>query len=265
MLKKRLPLAVGLCLVLTMIENLAAHYTFIMPDKFRITPGDTVKIGFHAADGFPESTQAAKRLTDEFIHVSGKLTAIRSTEEEKRLAGSVRVAGDGHVIAAAINAATVGTMSARSFTRYLEEENLHHIVEARNAGGEAEKPARERYTMYAKSILLAGAPDENYKQAIGHTIEIVPERDPYALKAGESLPVRVLLRGKPAGSLEVMAASTGSFGPKSRSIGKTGPDGRILVPVTVGAWRLHTIHMERATDPDADWESFWATLTFEVP
>jgi hypothetical protein len=39
---------------------------------------------------------------------------------------------------------------------------------------------------------------------------------------------------------------------------------RIAVPVTPGRWRLHTILMERITTPDADWESFWATLTFEV-
>jgi uncharacterized GH25 family protein len=248
-----------------MIENVAAHYTFIMPEKFRVAPGDTVKIGFHAADGFPESTQAIKRLTDASIRVAGKTMSVSPVGEDKRMTGSVTVPATGYVIAGAINATTVGTMNAKSFTGYLVEENLQHVVEARAAAGEADKPARERYTMYAKSILLAGAADEGYKQTVGHTIEFVPEKDLHALKPGESLPVRVLLRGKPAGSLEVMAASTGSFGSKSRSIGKTDSQGRILVPVTSGAWRLHTIHMERSANPDADWESFWATLTFEAP
>ena len=31
-----------------------------------------------------------------------------------------------------------------------------------------------------------------------------------------------------------------------------------------GKSRLHTIYMERASDGAADWESLWATLTFEV-
>jgi hypothetical protein len=47
-------------------------------------------------------------------------------------------------------------------------------------------------------------------------------------------------------------------------VGKTDDEGRIDVPVTPGQWRLHAIHMERSTKPDADWESFWATLTFEA-
>jgi hypothetical protein len=41
--------------------------------------------------------------------------------------------------------------------------------------------------------------------------------------------------------------------------------GRILIPVKGGKWRLHAIQMERASDSEADWESFWATLTFEIP
>ena len=264
-MKRTLSIVLALGLVLAFVGELSAHYTYIMPDSFRVVPGGTVKIGFHAADGFPGSTQVIKRLTDASFRVAGKSIAISPTTEDKRLAAMVTIAGTGHVVATAINAATVDTMNAKSFTGYLEEENLTHVVEARVKAGEADKPARERYTMFAKSILLAGAPDEGYKTPAGHTIEIVPEKDPYSLKPGEAMPVRVLLRGKPAASLELMAASTGSFGSKSRSIGKTGMDGRISVPVTAGAWRLHTIHMERSSQPDADWESFWATLTFEVP
>ena len=48
-------------------------------------------------------------------------------------------------------------------------------------------------------------------------------------------------------------------------IGKTDAQGRIALPVKSGKWRLHTIYMERIAEPDADWESFWATLTFEIP
>jgi hypothetical protein len=76
------------------------------------------------------------------------------------------------------------------------------------------------------------------------------------------LPVQVLFREKPAGGLEMLVASTTN--PKNSSIGKTDAAGRISVPVSPGKWRLHTIHMERASGADADWESFWATLTFEV-
>jgi hypothetical protein len=46
-------------------------------------------------------------------------------------------------------------------------------------------------------------------------------------------------------------------------VGRTDAQGRLSVPVSKGQWRLHTIHMERASG-DVDWESVWTTLTFEV-
>jgi uncharacterized GH25 family protein len=97
---------------------------------------------------------------------------------------------------------------------------------------------------------------------VGSPIEIVPEKDPSQLKAGELLPVRVLIKGAAAPNLQLFAASAVT---PAKNIGKTDATGRIAVPVTAGRWRLHTIHMDRVSAPAADWESFWATLTFEIP
>ena len=138
-------------------------------------------------------------------------------------------------------------------------------MESRAQRGETDKPARERYTMFAKSILLAGQPNDGYKRALGLPIEIVPEKDPYSVKNGESLPVQVLFKGAPAAGLAMMAALAGENAGKNQTVGKTDALGRIVIPVKAGKWRLHTIHMERASDSEADWESFWATLTFEIP
>ena len=65
------------------------------------------------------------------------------------------------------------------------------MIDSRAERSETDKPAREKYTMYAKSILLVGQPDGAYRRAIGFPIEIVPEADPYAIKSGESLPVQI--------------------------------------------------------------------------
>ncbi len=46
----------------------------------------------------------------------------------------------------------------------------------------------------------------------------------------------------------------------------TDSDGRAtLIMGESGRWYLRTIHMVRLPeDPEAEWESFWSTLTFEV-
>ena len=253
--------ACALALTVLGAANLAAHYTYILPQNFRVAAGDTVTVGFHSGDGFPESTAILKRLQEPAIHTSrGKLAIDGLKEDGKRLAATISVVDAGHVIVTAVNGAATEEMRPASFEKYLAEEGLTHIVAARKERGEAEKPGKERYTMYAKTILVSGTPGDGYMTAVGLPLEIVPEKDPYRLQPGDSLPVRVLLRGAPAPNLEVKATTAAE---KARVIGTTDAQGRITVPVSKGQWRLHTIHMERASG-EADWESLWTTLTFEV-
>jgi uncharacterized GH25 family protein len=249
-------------LVLSATGNAFAHDFFIMPDKFRVSPGDVVKIGIHSSDAFPESSTLPQRARDAAYHSTNGPAPIQITAEEKRMVGQMTVPA-GHVIVTAVNAASIENMRAASFHSYLEEEGLSGIVEARKQRGEAESAAREIYTMYGKTILLSGQPNNGHGRVVGLPIEIVPERDPYTLKSGESLPVRVLFRDAPVSGVQMMAATAGES--KNQTIGRTDAQGRISVPMKSGQWRLHAVHMERVTSADAEWESFWATLTFEIP
>ena len=55
--------------------------------------------------------------------------------------------------------------------------------------------------------------------------------------------------------------------PARRFQARTGKDGMVKLPVDrAGRWLVKAVHMipVPATDPAADWESFWASLTFEV-
>ena len=75
----------------------------------------------------------------------------------------------------------------------------------------------------------------------------------------------MLLRGRPAANLLVKAASTTPNGAQ-HDVGRTDVNGRLDVPVSAGRWLLHAIAMEQVqNDSDVQWESHWATLTFEIP
>jgi uncharacterized GH25 family protein len=257
--------ALGLALVLGLAGSALAHDLFIVPEQFRVAGGQTMTIGFHSGDGFPDSVQLPQRLQNAAIHSGKAVTPIENLRADgKRSIGTANVPGSGHVIATIIAGANTISMEPKEFEDYLKEEGLTDVIEWRSANGEAQKPARERYTKFAKALMLAGAPNDGYKQAVGLQIEFVPEKDPYAHKAGEALPVQLLVRGKGAPNLEVRVASSAVLG-KVESIGRTDANGKISIPVpAAGQYRLHAIHMERVTDGSADWESFWGTLTFEV-
>lgn len=245
------------------------HDMYIMPSTFLPNKGAKITAGFHVGDSFPDSEvggRLQKLQKPRLIWQGGgaDFTNLR-TSGNRDLADAV-VSGSGHLIAAVNTAPTLIELDPAKFTEYLKDEGLTETIAWRAQNGESGKPGKERYSKYAKAILLSGAANGFARHKVGYVIEIIPEADPYALKPGDLLPIQVLFRGKPAADLQIESAWARGVDRKTTVVGRTGADGRIKVPLTAsGLWRVHTIKMERCTEPAvADWESFWASLTFEL-
>jgi len=87
-----------------------------------VASGETVVVGFHSGDGFPESTAILKRLQEPAIHTSrGKLAIDGLEEDGKRLAAAISVVDAGHLIVTAVNGAATEEMRPASFEKYLAE------------------------------------------------------------------------------------------------------------------------------------------------
>ena len=157
-------------------------------------------------------------------------------------------------------------LDPKKFLSYLEHENLTNAVEWRKSHGETAKPGKERYSKYVKSIIQVGKPDDFYKEKSGLLIEIVPEANPYSIRPGQTPSVQVLFRGKPAAGVAVESTWLENGKAKMEVFGRTDGQGRIVIPIKArGPHRLHAIVMERCAEPQvADWESSWASLTFEI-
>jgi cobalt/nickel transport system permease protein len=92
----------------------------------------------------------------------------------------------------------------------------------------------------------------------GHNISIIPLQNPFVMKAGDSLPVRILYNGNPLPGVEVNGA-------EHIVVGKTDKDGMIKVQMATGVNLVSVEHKEKIKDdPDADMLDETATLTFEV-
>ncbi len=152
------------------------------------------------------------------------------------------------------------------FNDYLRNEGLERIIESRAELGESDQPAREWYSRCAKSLLRVGAdgPDDTYALNLGYTLELIPGRDPYVLPAGEPLPVTLLYEGRPLPGALIIAFTADRPGDKIAA--RTAADGRVELPLDrAGLWLVKAVHMIRIGNAQADWESFWASLTFRVP
>ena len=107
---------------------------------------------------------------------------------------------------------------------------------------------------------------------LGYPVEIIPDQNPYELRFGHEMGFQVLVNGEPAADQLVRASYEGFHG-HDASGGhinsydmRTDADGRASFLLNNKAlWYISLIHMqEMPDDPDVDYESNWATLTFEV-
>lgn len=149
------------------------------------------------------------------------------------------------------------------FNEYIHGEGLRSIEKLRAPAKQRE--GREMYSRYTKSVIGASAAEAT--RNFGHVLEIVPEKDPATLKANDDLPVRVFFRGKPLADAQIAAIYSGEKleGHSFNTMARTDKTGRARLKVTRGGlWYARMIYMVPANDPDFEWRSFFATVTFEV-
>lgn len=247
-------------------STLAAHDLWIVPENFRPGAGASVGIELRVGEKFPKSMNAPS------LEGLLRLAAV-STDGEKAIEGARKA---GKVVAASFVAPPGGTFAVvlegkprqivlpgAQFRDYLLHEGLAHIHQERVRLGEDKKEGRESYSRHAKALLRSGPEEGTATRATGLKLELVPGADPYDLRAGQALPVTALYEGKPLGGLELRFYRAGSQVQRAR----TSPEGTAnLTFDKPGLWCVAFIHMERCSGcPDADWRSYFGTLTFELP
>ncbi len=246
-----------------------AHSLYFMPDRFHAAAGERLAFAIHNGDSFPasEGPPAIERLRDCRLASGGESVSIADFERlEKSARAAVRIPKQGAWWLAVRTIPHFLSLDAAKFESYLKHEGLEAVIEQRARRGESARPGREIYSKHAKALIVAGGSGDAWSRPLGMTLEFVPEADPALWKPGEALPVRLLWRGQPAAGIRVESAWAAGANHGMAVVGRTGGDGRIRVHIDkAGRWRLHAVAIERRGDSaEADWESFWASMTFEV-
>jgi hypothetical protein len=154
-------------------------------------------------------------------------------------------------------------MKAADFNNYLEHDGLPDILAERRESKRLNIDARERYSKHAKAIFQVGdTHTDNYKTPLNYPVEIIPQQNPYALKVGETLEVLCVLNGQPLINQFVMAGWDGDSSPLNA---RTDSNGIARFELkSSGKWYIKMIHMVPLKDPVLNYESKWASLTFEI-
>lgn len=170
-------------------------------------------------------------------------------------------------------AARVFALTADEFNEYLVHDGIIDVIAQREAAGQTGDEATERYSKHVKALVqVGGARSDQWSTELGYPVEFMPLQNPYELGVGDELQVRFLRSGELVDNQLIYASHENHHGHDAAGehvealTTRTNADGVATIPLTgAGRWYVRTIHMvETTAEPDVDYESNWATLTFEV-
>jgi uncharacterized GH25 family protein len=257
---------VAVCLVALSATAALAHDFWIVPSSFLPAPGLLVSARLFVGTGWqgdlvPRSNDRIVKFA--LVGPSGEqpMVGVDGTDP----AGFARPAGPGLQYMVYQTNAAVIDLPPDKIDTYVQEEGLEPFLVLKDE----EKAAgiKDHYARCAKSLLLVGKGEKKtagFDRKLGLPLELVPEANPYQLPTGRKLPVRLLRDGKPLKGALVVAIQKDAPA-DSRVTARTDAKGHVLLPLSrPGVWLVKAVHITRANKP-GEWNSLWASLTFEVP
>lgn len=243
-----------------------AHDLWIEPTTFSPERGQIVGMKLRLGqDLLGDPVPRDPALINQFIVEDGSGRNSVYGRDGADPAGLLRVARPGLLIIGYHSNPSTVELTADKFNKYLKEEGLDAVAALRASRNETGASARELFSRCAKSLVLSGSPSKTQgDRLLGFPLELVAERNPYALRAGEDLPVRLVYKNRPLAGALVIAMNR--LNPSEKLSARTDTTGRVRFRLRPGGmWLVKAVHMIPApAGTNARWESFWASLTFEL-
>jgi uncharacterized GH25 family protein len=246
--------------------SLSAHDMWIEPTTFSPDSGQIVAVKLRVGqDLLGDPLPLNPALVNQFIveDAAGRRPVVGRDGGDP--AGLVRIATPGVIVIGYRSNPSAIELPAATFNQYLKDEGLDAVAAIRAQRNATSAKARELFARCAKSLVLSGTPtDAQGDRTLGFPLELVAERNPYTLRGGQDLPVRLTYESRPLPGALVVAINR--LNPSEKQSARTDADGRVHLRLHAdGLWLIKAVHMvPAASGTNADWASFWASLTFEM-
>ncbi len=249
------------------VSPLLGHDMWIEPATFLPETGQIVGVRLRVGRGLlGDPLPRNPALVKEFVveDKEGRKPVVGRSGADP--AGFLRVAAPGLLVVGYSSNPSPVELTADKFNQYLKEEGLDSVIALRTRRNESTEGAHEVFSRCAKSLLNSGSSnDAQGDRRLGFTLELVAERNPYALRAGGELPVRLTYENRPLAGALVVAINR--LNPAEKVAARSDRSGRVKLRLhSGGMWLVKAVHMVPApTGSGAEWTSYWASLTFELP
>lgn len=253
-----------LAALLAVAGPVVAHDFWIEPQAFRPKPGTAVPLRLFVGQDFKgDSVPYFPQKFERYIVAGPAGTQPIPGVLGDEPAGAVTPAAPGlYVIGLRTKPDSVSFDTPEEFEQYLLKEGLERNLALHRRRHKAGKKIEESYFRCAKSLIAAGTAGDGADRILGFPLELVAETSPYRHPA---LRLRLLYEGKPLAGALVVAFNKAE--PMAKLKARTDANGRVefILPRS-GVWLVTAVHMIPASFFSGyDWESLWASLTFERP
>jgi hypothetical protein len=197
--------AFGFAALLVLGQSATAHDFWLQPRSWQVRPGVPVPISFEVGHGDDRERWAAGAdkllgLTDTAIQGTTDLRPLfRDGGKQAHLTRTFRTEGL-HIVSMRSGNST-SNLPAIRFNEYLALEGLTPAISLRARRGLTNANGREFYSRRAKALIQVGrssaADGALATRPVGLTLEVVPLRNPYALRPDHKLPIQILFEGRP--------------------------------------------------------------------
>lgn len=258
----------SLSVLLTATPSIA-HDVWMQPQSYQVDPGQPIPVAFLIGHG---------PFRDRWSNNAGiELLVDRTSSGSRDIHGDLLSSGPLdmvtrftkpglHVLGMQSSYAYSELPSIR-FNDYAKAEGLTPVLAARTAQKTMNDTGRERYSRRAKAIIRVGRATPTDQalatRPIGLKLEIVPERNPYALGPSRTLPVHVLYNGKALASATIMLTDLANDAkPLATAITDRAGRASFQVPAK-GNFLLNVLWSEAVQgNPKFDFDTTFSSLTF---
>ena len=242
-----------------------AHDFWIEPQVFQTRPGSAVPLRLFVGQDFKgDSVPYFPQKFERYIVAGpGGITPIAGVLGDEP-AGTMTPGASGlYVIGLHTKPDSVSFDTPEEFEKYLLKEGLERNLVLHQQRQKPGKKIEETYFRCVKSLVATGSlPDTATDQVLGFPLELIAETNPYRTP---KLRLRLLYQGKPLSGALVVAFNKAD--PLVKLKARTDDNGRVeFVLPRSGVWLVTSVHMVPAPFLSRfDWNSLWASLTFERP
>ena len=271
-LSARKAIATAICAVAISAATLHAHDFFFRADSFFAAPNSVLRVrALNGTFSQSENSISRDRLRDlSVVSASGRdhPDTLQWSVAGDTSVLSFRTGSPGtYVVGASLYPRQI-TLKSAEFNKYLADDGIPDVLAARKKKNELSKDATERYSKHIKALIQVGnSRSGDFSTVLDYPAELIPLDNPYSLGRGAALRVRALVDGKPVPNQLVVAGGRTATGSRLREQKiRTNASGVARIQLAGrGQWYVKFIRMVPLTGSEkVDYESKWATLTFEV-